>query len=50
MQYTTSKIKKINDMIKIFQVSKLDIENIQLSKELRGEVEVVLVILYQNNY
>ena len=44
------KIKKKDDAIKIIQVSKLEIEDIQLGEDLEKEVELAPAISYQNGH
>lgn len=50
IQYTDKKIQKINDIIKIIQVSELKVKNLQLGKNLKEEVESIAAIYHQNNH
>ena len=50
IQYTADRIQKIEDVIKIVQVSESKVEDLQLGEELREEVELVPAISHQNNH
>ena len=50
IQYTADRIQKMDDVIKIVQVSESEVEDIQLGEDLGEEVESAPAISYQNDY